>query len=287
MPAGAAAAGHHHQLRPVGGGGSGGGVVGGASNCSSNSQSNNNSNINCSQPSSGGGGHLGEVGGLYCTVPPSNVGGAPEDMRTVKYVAANTFSHIPSSTSVQFTSPQPGGRFTGGQLAAGATLVNRRGYATFPVARASQHQHHQPLQQPHSPSLAYVKEVTGSLAIGGSGAGGGGAAVRPGGAVAKRPVYYNYTTAIGGGGGGARGPKLEFKDRNGFVHNMSYVASGPKRHWTGPAPRYEGAAAAKGYMGSSSAVTTGGGGGGGGGRDWPTPYRHQYTYVTTTTTSAP
>lgn len=282
----------HHQLRHVAPGNNNNN-----SSSTSNSNSNNsssggsgsyiNSSYGISKGTSGGGGNAPSEAGTLLVGPggvsphygPVQLMGGPPPSgvseeaatRSVKFVAAaNTFSHIPSaSVHHHFTQPAR----VSGQTQAAATLVNKRGYATYPMPRS--HHHHHPLQQqsPHSPSLAYVKDAASSFTIRNSGAstagGGGHMAGRNG------PVYYNYTAAIGG-----RGQQFEFKDRNGFVHNtVSYMttagvpATGPKRSWAGPGPRFE----AKAINGGD------GGGGGGGGRDWPPgPQRQQYAIVSTT-----
>lgn len=275
----------------------------------------------------GGGGSTGDTGSHYAVQlmgPPisgssnnssSSIGGGIsaaryqglDEKRTVKFVtaaAANTFSHIPSA--VAHYAPQPARMSATSHQSSPSSIVGppkqrTTCYATFPLSR-SQHQHHhhhhhQPQPQ-HSPSLGYVKEAA-AVAVSGSytfahaaghpvGSAAAGvhtvAAAAAAAAAAKGHVYYNVPyTAMGA----SRGQKLEFKDRNGFVHNMSYVATTtstpaqtptghPKRNWSGPGPRFE--------SGTTAAVD--GSGGGGLARDWQqqqTPGRQHYAIVSTTT----
>lgn len=203
-------------------------------------------------------------------------GGVAEEKRTVKFVAANTFSHIPNAVAHYATQPA---RVSVSHQSPASALVSqqKRGYATFPLSRPQQQQH-QSYQHPsnhtqHSPSLTYVKEASGSYTFSHTTGG-------PASAAGKGHVYYNVPYTLSSAN---RGPKLEFKDRNGFVHNMSYVTTstttttgqgqgtavggaGPKRSWNGPGPRE---------------TATTGEATGGASRDWQQS-RQQYAIVSTT-----
>lgn len=213
-------------------------------------------------------------------------GGVAEERRNVKFVAANTFSHIPNAVA-HYATPQPARMSVSHQSLASASVgQQKRGYATFPLSRPQQQQQHQSYHHPqphpthhtqqsqHSPSLTYVKEASGSYTFSHTTGG-------PASAAGKGHVYYNVPYTLSSA---SRGPKLEFKDRNGFVHNMSYVTTttttttgqghgttaggGPKRPWNGP--------------GSRETATTGDATGvGGGSRDWQQS-RQQYAIVSTT-----
>lgn len=244
------------------------------SSSSNNINNNNHSNSSGAEVVGPATSHFAYSNGTLRLVAPANGSNhrfmEESSGRPIKFVTAtaaaaaanhHAYNHIPNA--IQPYQQQQSNRVAANQALA-ATTTNKRTYATIPLTRA--------VHQQHGTSTSYggyAKEMGSSYAPAATlGGGGSGSGPMP----AKGHIYYNmpYASSIGG----VRGQKLDFKDRNGFVHNMSYhlttttaAAHGgdpvaPKRSWSEQAgPR------------------------GINGREWGQPTgRQQYALVSTTMT---
>lgn len=201
-------------------------------------------------------------------------GGVGAGGRSVKFVA-NAYNHIPSAVQYAQTGRINNHSPGGGAVVTGATTPaasgqNRRTYATIPLTRPS-----------HSAG-PFVKETGHGYASSGGGGSFGG----------KTHLYCNMSYATTSNSvGGVRGHKVEFKDRNVFVHNNSnwstYVAtSGASTGATntanagGPVKRSLIEAGPRFSHGAPKGISGNGGGAQSGGN-----YRQQYSLVSNTMTS--
>lgn len=181
------------------------------------SSSSNHINNNNHSSSSGGGGqaasHFAYSNGTLRLVAPtsgSNHRFVEESSgRPIKFVTAagvasanhHAYNHIPNA--IQQYQQQQSNRVAANQSLAAATTPNKRTYATIPLTRTA--------HQQHGTSTSYAKE-TGSSYVAAATLGGSGSGAMP----AKGQIYYNMPYAS------VRGQKLDFNDRNGFLHNVSY-----------------------------------------------------------------